>query len=78
MTGRTISTHIEVFTTNIERSKDAKHVISLLKSRFPHAFINIDLEDCERVLRFENTVIDQAEILNLVQSTGFSISIMEE
>ncbi len=69
--------HIEVFTTNIQRRKDARQVISLLKSKFPESYVNIDLEDCDKVLRFENSSIDQEEVLSLVQSHGFCISVMK-
>jgi hypothetical protein len=77
MLSDTVSTHIEVFVTNIHRGKDAQQVLSLLRSRFPKALITFDLEDCDRVLRFENSDPFQAEVIEIVRSKGFQIKVME-
>ncbi|WP_114748471.1 hypothetical protein [Pleomorphovibrio marinus] len=69
---------IEVFITNVHHMKDAMHILRLLKSLFPTAIANFDLEDCEKVLRIEDRVIQVNQILELVHAEGFLIKIMEE
>ncbi len=44
---------IEVFKTNIEELSQATRLIALLLNHFPDTKINIDLHDCDKVLRVE-------------------------
>ena len=44
---------IEIFKTNIREAAQADNIIALLLQHFPGSRINIDLYDCDKVLRVE-------------------------
>ena len=44
---------IEVFKTNIKKASKAKRLIGLLAHHFPGSKVNIDLHDCDKILRIE-------------------------
>jgi hypothetical protein len=66
---------VEVFKTNVHSAQDALDLISALKKTFPSFNINIDMEDCDRVLRIESYggYIDVARIEVTVKEKGYSI-----
>jgi len=68
---------IEVFKTNIRKLSQAKQLIALLLQHFPGSKINIDLHDCDKVLRVEAHHFLPATILRLVQENGFACSVLE-
>lgn len=62
---------VEVFKTNVRESEDAKYLVSLLCHHLPSARINIDLDDCDKVLRVEGKAICSDLILKIVNENGF-------
>jgi hypothetical protein len=68
---------IEVFKTNIEQLSQANEMISLLQSYFPESKINIDLHDCDKVLRIEGESFIPAHVINLVKEKGFICAVLE-
>ena len=67
---------VEVFKTNVAEAEVACRLIALLQQHWPTAFITFDLEDCDKVLRFENLNIDAAKICELLIFKGFMCEIM--
>ena len=68
---------IEIFKTNIQNKTQAKNIIHLLQSEFLEAKINVDLNDCDKILRMEG--INQAHIANIVNDLnrlGFKCEIL--
>ena len=66
---------VEIFRTNVENKIDAEIVIKYLKINLPHTIINFDLEDCDRILRVENIIINEVyEVQLLVKKLGFICS----
>ncbi|MFT3937006.1 MAG: hypothetical protein QM726_25495 [Chitinophagaceae bacterium] len=62
---------IEVFKTNIQERAQANSLIALLLHHFPGSKINIDLHDCDRVLRVEGRNVLPATVMTLVNQYGF-------
>lgn len=62
---------IEVFKTNIQKVSQARKLIALLLQHFPGSKINIDLHDCDKVLRIEGTHFLPGKIMTLVKEKGF-------
>jgi len=68
---------IEVFKTNIEERSQAERLIALLLDHFPGHRINVDLHDCDKVLRIEGCNFLPARIMKLVKENGFMCSVLE-
>ena len=68
---------IEVFKTNIEERSQAERLIALLLDHFPGHRINVDLHDCDKVLRIEGCNFVPARIMTLVNEHGFMCSVLE-
>ena len=68
---------IEVFKTNIQQTAEAEELINLLLRHFPGSRINIDLHDCDKVLRIESSHVVPAKIMTLVEENGFMCSVLE-
>ena len=68
---------IEVFKTNIQELSQATRLIALLLNHFPDTKINIDLHDCDKVLRVEGRNFVPARIMMLVRENGFMCNVLE-
>lgn len=49
---------VEIFKTNIESGQRAGEVLDALQYAFPGYKMNLDLEDCDKILRVESPMID--------------------
>ncbi len=67
---------VEVFKTNVERREMAEQLISTLRIRFPFSRINFDLEDCDKILRIEDTQICIKTIIELMNIRGFECEVL--
>ena len=68
---------IEVFRTNVEEVVQARRMVDLLLAHFPGNKINIDLHDCDRVLRIEGNRFAADEIMGFVKAQGFRCDLLE-
>ncbi|MBR9860515.1 hypothetical protein GYB22_07145 [bacterium] len=68
---------VEVFRTNIKDPKSAQTVVDALSTKYPFAIINIDLEDCDKILRFEADQIDP-QLPHHVTDLGFTCEVLED
>lgn len=68
---------IEVFKTNVAETEQAEELLTLLKHRFPGSRINIDLHDCDKVLRVEGTDFIPITIIDLLHENGYSCCILD-
>ena len=68
---------IEVFKTNVEEGAQAKRIIDLLLEHFPGNKINIDLHDCDKILRVEGKNFIAEKIKLFVNENGFCCDILE-
>jgi hypothetical protein len=67
---------ITVFKTNVQKTVQAKKLVSFLLQHFPGSRINIDLKDCDKILRVEGEDFKEKKIMMLVKETGFSCALL--
>jgi hypothetical protein len=68
---------VEIFKTNIQRKKLANYIIDLLSSHYPFFKINIDMKDCDKVLRVEGHHVSCEEIINRLHSLNIQCQVLE-
>ncbi len=66
---------VEVFKTNIQTKSEANIIVGLLQLCFPYLNSNIDLYDCDKVLRVEtnNSSINMTELITYIRNLGYAI-----
>ncbi|MBI1184267.1 hypothetical protein GC194_08340 [bacterium] len=69
---------VEVFKTNLCDTIAAFDVLHRLRGVFPDAKITFDLEDHDRIMRFEHYEIDTRAIASLIEDLGFYCEILPE
>jgi len=64
---------IEVFKTNVISKRAAKTILKEIGSQQPEYKCNFDLEDCDKILRIENTVgqVDIGLIFNVLERNNY-------
>lgn len=68
---------VEVFKTNVAEAEHAERMVSLLQQHFPGGRITFDLEDCDKILRIENTHIPVENIISLLHENQYECSILQ-
>jgi len=68
---------VEVFKTNVQKSRQAKQVVTVLQKYFPGSKINFDLDDCDKVLRVEAKALAPQQVIQLVTQNGFTCIVLE-
>jgi hypothetical protein len=67
----TQTTMIGIFKTNINTPEERNTMISAILDQFEVGHCNIDLEDCDKVLRITEMKVPETTIINFVQQQGF-------
>lgn len=67
---------VEVFKTNVAEAEHANQLVLLLQQQYPGGRITFDLEDCDRVLRVENTHVAADSVISLLQTHNYECSIL--
>ncbi|MDF2383784.1 hypothetical protein JMG10_20050 [Nostoc ellipsosporum NOK] len=67
---------VEIFKTNIEK-EHVPGVVTHLRQHFPHWRVNVDLHDCDRVLRIEGEEICPERVVQLVHDAGHICQVIE-
>ena len=64
---------VQVFKTDVANQMIAASIILYLNQYFAHCRINFDLDDCDKVLRIENSQapLDEVEIRSLIAGCGY-------
>ncbi|MDB5121332.1 MAG: hypothetical protein JWN56_2550 [Sphingobacteriales bacterium] len=63
--------YIMVFKTNIQYKKDVKVVsLPLNQSALINSW-NIDLDDCDKILRIESHTLDSEAVISIIQKAGY-------
>jgi hypothetical protein len=70
---------IEVFKTNVVNKKAAKVILEEIGSHQPEYKCNFDLEDCDKVLRIENTGgnVEAQLIFKILERNNYKGTILE-
>ena len=67
---------VRIFKTNVERLEKANGITAVLSERLPAHTINFDLEDCDKILRVNDSKILNHKIIELVNSYGFHCEVL--
>jgi hypothetical protein len=67
---------IEVFKTNVKKKRESKRIIVILLEHFPESKINFDLNDCDKILRFESEIILSEKIIEILTLNGYFAEIL--
>lgn len=67
---------IIVFKTNVQRAAQAKMLVKYLLRHFPGSKINVDMNDCDKVLRVEGEHFIEWKVMKLVRETGISCALL--
>lgn len=67
---------VEIFRTNILDPGQAEHIVATLRHSFPEWRVNVDLDDCDKILRVEGLEIVSPEVENLVRKLGYDCTII--
>ncbi len=62
---------IEIFKTNVQQQKTSREILTFLKDMFPNLSVSFDLEDCDKILRVEGTIIPIHGIIEALYKMGF-------
>ena len=68
---------IEVFKTNVQEFAEAQKLVAVLRRHFPGSKINIDLDDCDKVLRVEGNNLRIEKVMTLVSKKGFVCTVLD-
>ncbi len=70
---------VEVFKTNVLNKRAAKIILEEIGMNAPHYKCNFDLEDCDKVLRIENSSgnVDSQLIFEILEKNNFEGAILE-
>ncbi len=68
---------VEVFKTNIQQQKHAENLLAVLSKHFPLSRINLDLEDCDKILRVEAEIVLPEEIIRILNKNGYQCEVLE-
>jgi len=71
---------VEVFKTTVDNLPQAYRLLEAMHRAFPGYQINFDLDDCDNILRVENTLgeIDTCSIVNLFISHGSFAEVLKD
>lgn len=67
---------VEIFKTNIANSMQAGLVLQLLEEQWPQYMANVDLEDCDRILRVESDSVENEKIVSLMHLHGYACEVL--
>ena len=68
---------VEVFKTNVQELAQAQKLVAVLRRHFPDSKINIDLDDCDKVLRVEGNNLRIEKVMTLVTKKGFVCTVLD-
>lgn len=68
---------VEIFKTNVTGLDEAATIVSMLQFHLPYCKVNFDLQDCDKILRVKGENICITTIIELLQSCGFSCSLLQ-
>jgi hypothetical protein len=68
---------VEAFKTNVQKKAQSKMLLSILSEAFPSFKINIDLSDCDKVLRVEADNMEALRIMMLLKEYGFKCEVLD-
>lgn len=69
---------VEIFKTNIENRKQVRRILSSFSATFPDLRVNVDLEDCDKILRVEGESIVADKVIDFMSVTGHQCEMLPD
>ena len=70
---------VEVFKTDIRDKKHALLSIETIKSSVPNYKVNVDLDDCDKVLRIQSAeAIEVDSVISMLRKVSCNASVLED
>ena len=71
---------VEVFKTNVKHKDLAHQLVNSIHNAFKSYLANFDLEDCDRILRVENTtgLVKPALVIGMLQRFGVEAEVLPD
>lgn len=71
---------VEVFKTNVKDSEQADRMVEAIHRSFVNCRANLDLEDCDKILRIESSSghVESNSILHFLQEYGCKAQMLED
>ncbi|WP_139924911.1 hypothetical protein [Hymenobacter sp. DG01] len=71
---------VEVFKTNVRGRRHARRLLTRIHATFQTYRASFDLENCDRILRVENTrgSVHPSGLIQLLQEAGFQAEVLPE
>ncbi|WP_214070486.1 hypothetical protein [Mucilaginibacter sp. dw_454] len=67
---------VEVFKTNVNEIEMSEQLIRQVLDHFPHSRVNFDMEDCDRILRVEATIVIPEKIIEIIEANGYLCEVL--
>lgn len=67
---------VEVFKTTVNNFQESEVVCNVLQVLYPAAKINIALDDCDRILRIENSNVSVDDVNKMVKALGYKCEVL--
>ena len=67
---------VEVFKTNVNEVDMSEQLIRQVLDHFPHSRVNFDMEDCDRILRVEATIVIPEKIIEIIEANGYLCEVL--
>ena len=71
------SAMIGIFKTNIGTYHERNLIIRAIRNNFDVSSCNVDIEDCDKVLRIVDMKVDEHHIISFVKQQGFQCEVLE-
>ena len=70
---------VEIFKTDLSDLDEVQKLLSLFETKWNCFNVNVDLDDCDKVLRVESPVesIDPEELISFLALHGFKVIVLE-
>ncbi|UYQ93547.1 hypothetical protein MKQ68_00335 [Chitinophaga horti] len=68
---------IGIFKTNIGTPGESHSVLKAIRQHFDVGPCNVDIEDCDKVLRIVDLKVTEAQMIAFVQAQGYQCEILE-
>jgi len=68
---------IGIFKTNIATHEDRQNILQAIMNRFEVGQCNVDLEDCDKVLRITEMRAEENDVIDFVKRQGFDCDVLE-
>ena len=68
---------IGIFKTNIATRRDSLEMLTAIRRQFQVGSCNVDLDDCDKVLRIVDMNVSEDTMIDFVRRSGFDCELLD-